>query len=148
MTLVQWVRTAVQTQVDHPIFCADKTRQEVYAAPVDYQAHCACIECIELTCCTSCGLYDINVYFWQTPRQQKWLWGVCKFMCCSDTILPHCGCISRIVGIKAAQKGLKLFFTCKASHAQDPAHREQTPLNSSTRWASARCGARSIGMHR
>lgn len=125
----------MQTQANHPISCADKIRQEVYAAPVDYQAHCACVKCIELTCRTSCGLYDINVRFWQTPRQQKWLWGVCKFMCCSDTILPQCGCISRIVGINPAQKGLKLCFTCKASHAQDPAQTEQIPSESSTRCA-------------
>lgn len=60
-------------QLEDPITCAHKTRQEVYAASVDCQAHCACLECIELTCPCSCGFDVINVQLWQTTSQQKWL---------------------------------------------------------------------------
>ncbi len=94
---------------------------EVYSAPADYQAQCACVECVGLTCPISSGFYVINVQLWQTTRQPNWLSSVCKLMYCPDTVLPQCGCKLRIVWIKPAQKGLKLCYTCKASHAQDPA---------------------------
>lgn len=40
---------------------------------------------------------------------------------CPDTVLPQCRRKLRIVWIKPAQKGLKLCYIRKASHAQDPA---------------------------
>ena len=94
---------------------------EVYSALVDYQAQCACFECVGLTCPISSGFYVTNVQLWQTTRQQNWLSSVCKLVYCPDTVLPRCRRKLRIVWIKPAQKGLKLCYTCKASHARDPA---------------------------
>ena len=94
---------------------------ELYSAPVDYQAQCACVKCVQLTWPISCGFYVINVQLWQTPRQQKWLCGVGKLTWCFDPMLPQCGCKLRVVWIQPVQKGVKLCFTCKVSHAQDPA---------------------------
>ena len=92
-----------------------------YSWWLDYQAQCACVECVGLTCPTSSGFCVINVQLWQTTRQQNWLSSVCKLMYCLDPVLPQCGRKLRVVWIKPAQKGLKLCYTCKASHAQNPA---------------------------
>ena len=134
-------------RLEDPIFfCRQHETVEVYATLVDYQAHCACVEYIELTCPISSGFYVINVQLWQTTRQQNWLSSVCKLIYCPDTVLPQLGCKLRIVWIQPAQKGLKLSFTCKASHAQSCA--KEMPLDRSTRCASARCDACSFGMHK
>ena len=44
----------------------------MYAAPLDYQAQCACVKCVELTCLISCGFYVVNVQLWQTAEVALW----------------------------------------------------------------------------
>ena len=107
-----------------------------------------CVQCVELTCPISSGFDVIDVQLWQTTRQQNWLSSICKLISCPDTLLPQGRRKLRIVWVKPAQKGLKLCFTCKASHAQDPAQTDQLPLDSSTRCASAKCVTCSVGAHK
>ena len=58
-----------------------------------------------------------------------------------------CGRKLRIVWIKPAQKGLKLCFTCKASHAQDPARMILAQLACINRTAITKHGMPILGMN-
>ncbi|KAL3151251.1 hypothetical protein ABBQ38_013090 [Trebouxia sp. C0009 RCD-2024] len=56
----------------------------------------------------------------------------------STHAIPASKCILSIISIKLAQEGLKLCFTCKASHAPNPADRPGTAFLAQAIWL---CGA-------
>ncbi|DBA86105.1 TPA: hypothetical protein ACH3X1_005624 [Trebouxia sp. C0004] len=85
-----------------------------------------------------------------TSRSDPTCYQVClvsiyKLVCCPDAILTHCGRILTIVWVNPAQKGLKLCFICKVSHAQNAA---QSKCLWSIPQDFATCGSCLVGMYK